>query len=81
VTENSVLPGPTWSEGVAEMVKGHPREAVTKEFFENVRPTSIIKRFIEPDEVAAIVAYVCSPLAAATTGAALRVEGGCVQSI
>lgn len=81
VTVNSVLPGPTWSEGVEQMVKGQPRDAVTKEFFEKVRPTSIIKRFIEPSEVASTVAYLCSPLAAATTGAAIRVEGGCVQTI
>ena len=81
VTVNSVLPGPTWSEGVEQMVKGQPRDVVTNEFFEKVRPTSIIKRFIETEEVASTVTYLCSPLAAATTGAAIRVEGGVVQSI
>ena len=55
-------------------------EQVETEFFENVRPTSLIKRFASPEEVAALVAYVASPLASATTGAALRVDGGVVKS-
>ena len=50
-------------------------------FFETMRPSSLIKRFAEPSEVASLVAYVCSPLASATTGAALRVDGGVVRSI
>ena len=50
-------------------------------FFAEGRPTSILKRLIDPAEVAALVAYVCSPRAAATTGAALRVEGGIVSTI
>jgi NAD(P)-dependent dehydrogenase (short-subunit alcohol dehydrogenase family) len=53
---------------------------VEKDFFKNVRPTSLIKRFATPEEVASLVAYVASPLAAATTGAALRVDGGVVKS-
>jgi NAD(P)-dependent dehydrogenase (short-subunit alcohol dehydrogenase family) len=53
---------------------------VERDFFKNTRPTSLIKRFATPDEVASLVAYVASPLAAATTGAALRVDGGVVKS-
>jgi NAD(P)-dependent dehydrogenase (short-subunit alcohol dehydrogenase family) len=50
-------------------------------FFANARPTSLLRRFIDPKEVAAMVTYVCSPLAAATNGAALRVDGGVVRSL
>jgi NAD(P)-dependent dehydrogenase (short-subunit alcohol dehydrogenase family) len=87
VTVNSVLPGPTASEGVAGFVdqlakdQGVSVEDVEREFFQSTRPSSLLKRFIRPDEVASLVAYVCSPLASATNGAALRVEGGCVRSM
>jgi NAD(P)-dependent dehydrogenase (short-subunit alcohol dehydrogenase family) len=54
---------------------------VEKEFFRTVRPTSLLQRFATTDEVAALVAYVASPLSSATNGAALRVEGGVVRSI
>lgn len=84
ITVNSVLPGPTRSEGVEEFVGklsgGKSFEEFEKEFFEKVRPTSLIKRFASVDEVASMVTYVASPLASATTGAALRVEGGLVKS-
>jgi len=84
VTVNAVLPGPTHSPGVDEFVKqirgGKPFAEFEKEFFQTVRPTSLLKRFIHPEEVASLVAYVCSPLASATTGAALRVDGGVVQA-
>jgi NAD(P)-dependent dehydrogenase (short-subunit alcohol dehydrogenase family) len=84
VTVNAVLPGPTHSPGVAELVNqiggGRPFEEFEKEFFRTARPTSLLKRFINPDEVASLVAYVCSPLASATNGAALRVDGGVVQA-
>ncbi|MGB8167728.1 MAG: SDR family oxidoreductase [Chthoniobacteraceae bacterium] len=84
VTVNAVLPGPTRSEGVEAFVGklsgGAPFDEFEKEFFEKVRPTSLIKRFASVEEVANLVTYVASPLSSATTGAALRVEGGLVKS-
>lgn len=86
ITVNCVLPGPTRSRGVGDFVttlaksEGKTIEAFEKEFFEKVRPTSLIKRFETPQEVAALVVYVASPLASATTGAALRVDGGVLKS-
>ena len=86
ITVNSVLPGPTKSRGVGDFVGDMARaggksfEQVEAEFFEHVRPTSLIKRFATPQEVASLVAYVASPRASATTGAALRVDGGVVKS-
>lgn len=86
ITVNSVLPGPTRSRGVEEFVQQLARQEgktfveFEKEFFEKVRPTSLIRRFATPEEVASLVAYVASPLASATTGAALRVDGGVVKS-
>lgn len=86
ITVNSVLPGPTKSRGVGEFVEtlakadGKTFEAFEKEFFEKVRPTSLIKRFEAPEEIAAMVAYIASPLSSGTTGAALRVDGGCTKS-
>jgi NAD(P)-dependent dehydrogenase (short-subunit alcohol dehydrogenase family) len=87
VTVNSVLPGPTRSEGVAQFVqdlaksRGTDERAFEAEFFRSVRPSSLLKRFATPQEVAAMVVYICSPLASATNGAALRVDGGVVRSI
>lgn len=87
VTVNSVLPGPTMTEGVrAFLAAAAERDGVTVEqaqerFFRDTRPTSLIRRFIEPIEVAALVAHVCGPFAGAIHGAALRVEGGVVRSI
>jgi NAD(P)-dependent dehydrogenase (short-subunit alcohol dehydrogenase family) len=87
VTVNSVLPGPTRSEGVEQFVqdlaKGQGTDAATveAEFFRTARPSSLLKRFATPEEVAALVVYVCSPRASATNGAALRVDGGVVRSI
>ncbi|MCE4554196.1 SDR family NAD(P)-dependent oxidoreductase [Roseateles cellulosilyticus] len=84
ITVNSVLPGPTRSRGVNDFVeqvsKGKSFAEFETEFFEKVRPTSLIKRFSTPEEVAALVTYVASPLASATTGAALRVDGGTTKS-
>lgn len=86
ITVNSVLPGPTKSRGVGEFVEtlakaeGQSFEGFEKEFFEKVRPTSLIKRFSSPQEIASLVAYVASPLSSATTGAALRADGGVIKS-
>ncbi|EGL62101.1 short-chain dehydrogenase/reductase [Agrobacterium sp. ATCC 31749] len=87
VTVNSVLPGPTLSEGVARMLQvgddetGEKLEVAAAEFVLSTRPSSIIRRAATVDEVANMVVYVCSREASATTGAALRVEGGIVDSL
>lgn len=85
VTVNSVLPGPTRSEGVTEFVEqlsgGASFADFEREFFEKVQPSSLLKRFARVDEVAALVAFVASPLSSATNGAALRVDGGVVRAI
>jgi NAD(P)-dependent dehydrogenase (short-subunit alcohol dehydrogenase family) len=87
VTVNAVLPGPTASEGVNEFV-GRMAEAskqtkaeLEADFFHNVRPSSLLRRFARPEEVAALVVFLCSPLSSATNGAALRADGGVVRSI
>jgi NAD(P)-dependent dehydrogenase (short-subunit alcohol dehydrogenase family) len=84
VTVNAVLPGPTRSAGVEDFVTklsgGKPFAEFEKEFFENVRPSSLLKRFESPDEIASLVTFVCSPVASAISGAALRVDGGVVRS-
>jgi len=87
VTVNSVLPGPTASEGVSDFVAklaGQTDQSAAefeKYFFEKVRPTSLLKRFATSEEVANLVVYICSPLASATNGASLRVDGGVVRTI
>jgi NAD(P)-dependent dehydrogenase (short-subunit alcohol dehydrogenase family) len=84
VTVNSILPGPTHSAGLEDFVTqlggGQSFEAFEKEFFKSVRPSSLIKRFETPDEIARLVTFVCSPVASAINGAALRVDGGVVSS-
>ena len=84
VTVNAVLPGPTHSAGVEEFVGqlsgGKPFAEFEAEFFKTIRPSSLLKRFATTEEVANLVTYVCSPLSAATNGAALRVDGGVVQA-
>lgn len=86
VTVNSVLPGPTESEGVGTFVselagqQGMGREEFEAEFFRSARPSSLLKRFATVEEVANLIVYVCSPLASATNGAALRVDGGVVRA-
>src|SRR5271156_3903660 len=85
VSVNSVLAGPTRSEGVetfiAQMGAGGDSAAFEAEFFKTVRPTSLLKRFETVEEVANMIVYLASPLASATTGSALRVEGGVVRAI
>jgi NAD(P)-dependent dehydrogenase (short-subunit alcohol dehydrogenase family) len=87
VTVNSILPGPTESEGVGGFVEAmakqqnKSKEVIEKEFFEHVRPSSLLKRFATVDEVAAMVTYVTSKLSSATNGASLRVDGGVVRAI
>jgi NAD(P)-dependent dehydrogenase (short-subunit alcohol dehydrogenase family) len=87
VTVNSVLPGPTASEGVAGFVaqlaasQGKDLATVEREFFQQARPSSVIQRFATTQEVASMIAYVCSTAASATTGAAVRVDGGVIRAI
>jgi NAD(P)-dependent dehydrogenase (short-subunit alcohol dehydrogenase family) len=87
VTVNAVLPGPTRSEGVADyfgkMAKnaGVSQEEMELQFIAQHRPSSVIRRLATPEEVANMVVYVCSKQASATTGAALRVDGGVVRTI
>ena len=86
VTVNSVLPGPTFSEGVGGFIEALAKqnnktvEQMETEFFKSIRPTSILQRFIEPDEIASVVTYVASPLSSAINGAALRADGGVIKS-
>lgn len=87
VTVNSVLPGPTRTEGVAELIgklateEGVPEAEMEAQFVPKFRPSSIIGRLATSEEIANMVVYVCSPQASATTGAALRVDGGTVSYI
>lgn len=86
VTANSVLVGPTASEGVGTFVetladqKGQTKEEFEKDFFKTIRPTSLVKRFLQPEEIAAVVAFTCSPAASSINGAALRADGGVIKS-
>src|ERR1700678_3565927 len=87
VTVNSVLPGPTASEGVGGFVEAmakqqnKSKQVVEREFFEHVRPSSLLKRFATVDEIAAMVTYLAGEASSATNGAALRVDGGVVKAI
>jgi NAD(P)-dependent dehydrogenase (short-subunit alcohol dehydrogenase family) len=87
VTVNAVLPGPTRSEGMTQILEERARQSgdtigeIEAAFIRTQRPTSLINRLIEPEEVASLVLYVASPKASAITGAALRVDGGVVNSI
>ncbi|MCX5578350.1 SDR family NAD(P)-dependent oxidoreductase [Kaistia terrae] len=87
VTVNSIMPGPTRSAGIGDFLRsvfpGNPgsEAELEKEFFRLYRSSSLLQRMIDPKEIAALVAYVASPLGAATNGAALRVEGGLLMSV
>lgn len=87
ITCNAVLPGPTASEAMTGFMaalaaqRGATPAAMEQEFFTTARPSSLLHRFIQPDEVANLIAYVASPLASATNGAALRVDGGVVRAV
>lgn len=87
VTVNAVIGGPTYSDGVAGTVS-HIAEAqnLTEDqmkeiIIKNTNPTSLLQRFIDPSEIANMVAYLCSPLASATNGASLRVDGGVLTTL
>ena len=86
VTVNSVLPGPTWVEAQVERVAarassmGITSDEFKRRTFTERRPSSLLQRYAEPEEVASLICYVCSPAAAATTGAALRCDGGIVRT-
>jgi NAD(P)-dependent dehydrogenase (short-subunit alcohol dehydrogenase family) len=87
VTVNAVLPGPTRSEGLegwlrpVAKARDVPLDVIEKEFIDRMRPTSLIQRFASTEEVANMVVYICSQQASATTGAALRVDGGVVRFV
>jgi NAD(P)-dependent dehydrogenase (short-subunit alcohol dehydrogenase family) len=87
VTVNTVLPGPTFSEGAGDFIEslakdqGKSIKDVEKDFFQHMRPSSLLQRFATPDEIASLVTFVASPLSSATNGAALRADGGVVKSI
>lgn len=87
VTVNSVLPGPTRSEGVEHFIENFAHEnhltaaQVEQNFFSTVRPTSLLKRFTTVEEVAAMVVYLCSPISAGTNGASMRVDGGVIKTM
>lgn len=86
VTVNSILPGPTRSRGVGDFVNALAEQEgvglgeIEKKFFREFRPTSLVQRFATPEEVANMAVYLVSPLASATNGAAIRVEGGLIRS-
>jgi len=87
VTVNTVLPGPTYSEGVGGFIENLAKDQnkteqdVEKDFFQHMRPTSLLQRFTTTDEVASLVTYLSSPLSSGTNGAALRVDGGVTKGI
>ena len=85
VTVNAVLPGPTHTEGVdamfASMGKSANDPKAQRDFIDGGRPSSIIKRLAEPEEIATVVAFLCSREASAITGAPVRADGGVVMSI
>jgi NAD(P)-dependent dehydrogenase (short-subunit alcohol dehydrogenase family) len=86
VTVNTVLPGPTLTEGVREYIADRvgrdiPFEEAERRFMEAERPTSLLKRLIRPEEIGNFITYVASDLSSATTGAALRADGGVATTL
>jgi NAD(P)-dependent dehydrogenase (short-subunit alcohol dehydrogenase family) len=87
ITVNTVLPGPTKSEGVGTFVRqmaeaqNIDEAAMEQEFFRTARPSSLLQRFLTPEEIANLITYLSSALASGTTGSALRVDGGVTRSI
>ncbi len=87
VTVNSILAGPTASEGAGQFIEGMAKQQsislveFEKQFFSTIRPTSLLKRFETPEEVAAVVAFVASAQAISINGSAVRAEGGVIRSI
>lgn len=87
VTVNSIVPGPTWTEGTAiyqtgvAKSKGMTIEEHIEDYFNNFDPTSLVRRWVDPREIATTVTYYCSELSAATNGAPIRIEGGLIRSI
>ena len=86
VTVNSVLVGPTASEGATTFVQALAAErqitpaAFERDFFQTIRPTSLVQRFLQPDEIAKVVVFLCSPQASAITGTAVRADGGVIKA-
>ena len=86
VTSNAILLGPSKSEGVVQFIEEFAQqnnltfEEVEKDFFKNVRPTSLIQRFAQVEEDANMIVYIASALSSATNGAILRADGGVIQS-
>lgn len=87
VTVNTILPGPTWTEGTAvyqtgvAKSKGMTIEEHIEDYFDRFDPTSLVRRFVDPSEIASTVTYYCSERSAATNGAPIRIEGGIIRSI
>lgn len=87
ITVNSVLPGPTMTEGVSSWLKesaqvqGKSEADFVSEFFRETEPDSLLQRFIEPEEIASVVAFLASPCSAAINGASIKAEGGLIKSI
>jgi len=87
MTVNSVLPGPTMTEGVSRWLEEHAenqgmeKDEFIEQFFSEIEPTSLLQRFLDPYEVANVVAFLASPLSIAVNGASVRAEGGLIKSI